>query len=917
MRIHVRRAGKPSADLVIAALMFLAPFVFFFPVTLGQKIFFEGDFLLFAYPIRLALARAFAEGRLPLWEPGIAAGFPLFAEGQIGALYPLNQILYRILPVYLALGYEMLFHLGWMMAGMFCFVRSLRLAIPSAVLAALVFASSAAVMESLLFLSVLATIAHLPWLLWLAGKILATPCPSVRVAWFVLLCGGIALQFLSTHPQYAFFDIGILTVYAAAWQWQNSQVADGADARWWQPLGVVVIAVLIALGIGAVQILPTLELSRLSTRGGGLTYDEFTVFSVEPQHLVLFVAPFALGGVYGVTGYVVGYLGVVPLLLAVVAPFLRRERRTIFWTVLALSGLALAFGRFNPLYQLLYQVPILNLFRIAGRFLYVTTFAAALLAAFTFDHIIRESREHLHDCANDAQPRAAQVSSRMFLFAMLGVICIIGTEVVLAHQLALRDWLAVWTWLPMILVLLGTGVVWAGAHGKFTSRAATVAIIGLATFELVAFSATLLQSKNALVAVDDFLRAPQSLAAIQSRAGESRILTAGALVPPFVVAKESLYPDLGTLYGIGSVKGYSGLFVRHAREYTDLFSPGMLNLANVRYLLIPRFPPDETGRVPSQPSDKFALRLGTGKIAVAPTPAASIEVDSYIEDAELADGTEVARLEFFLEDGTTAMIPMRVGIETADWASERKGARRTPPIATTFPAHLSRESFQGHTYRTRFEMPRPGTIVGVQLIGDVANLLRVEHIRLVDREGETTLLDYFVGASNHSTVYRSDRVTIVENHDALPRAFLIHSAEILDDAATLARLRDYTFNPRQRVLLSDGAALDDPGTAREDESVEIAAYESERVRLNVTAKSKAYLVLSDTWYPGWSARVDGNPAKVYRADYAFRAVQVDAGTHNVEFEFQPTVLYLGAGISVTTLFLLIAGAGWAMRKWAT
>jgi uncharacterized membrane protein YfhO len=70
------------------------------------------------------------------------------------------------------------------------------------------------------------------------------------------------------------------------------------------------------------------------------------------------------------------------------------------------------------------------------------------------------------------------------------------------------------------------------------------------------------------------------------------------------------------------------------------------------------------------------------------------------------------------------------------------------------------------------------------------------------------------------------------------------------------------------------------------------------VRVATAADSAAYLVLTDTWFPGWRARVDGRDATLWRADHAFRAVWVPTGRHEVEFRFEPRSLKVGLLVSV-------------------
>jgi uncharacterized membrane protein YfhO len=83
------------------------------------------------------------------------------------------------------------------------------------------------------------------------------------------------------------------------------------------------------------------------------------------------------------------------------------------------------------------------------------------------------------------------------------------------------------------------------------------------------------------------------------------------------------------------------------------------------------------------------------------------------------------------------------------------------------------------------------------------------------------------------------------------------------------------------------------------ESVEIIHRENDEIRLRVTAASRAMVVMSEIWDPGWTATVDGEKARVYRADFMFRGVVVDAGEHEIVLRFPATT------VQRTLLFYLI------------
>jgi uncharacterized membrane protein YfhO len=88
-------------------------------------------------------------------------------------------------------------------------------------------------------------------------------------------------------------------------------------------------------------------------------------------------------------------------------------------------------------------------------------------------------------------------------------------------------------------------------------------------------------------------------------------------------------------------------------------------------------------------------------------------------------------------------------------------------------------------------------------------------------------------------------------------------------------------------------------------------YAPEQVEIEVNSQAAGYLVLTDAWYPGWKAAVDGEPAPVYRADLFFRAVAIPTGNHHVVFTFRPRSVSIGAGISLAALAgltVLVAGA---------
>ena len=156
-------------------------------------------------------------------------------------------------------------------------------------------------------------------------------------------------------------------------------------------------------------------------------------------------------------------------------------------------------------------------------------------------------------------------------------------------------------------------------------------------------------------------------------------------------------------------------------------------------------------------------------------------------------------------------------------------------------------------------------------------------------------------ASQEQVFQSKSGVRLYRNTDAYPSAWIVHSAISVSDKDVVATLASGIDLRRQAVL-----TVPVPVMATCDGAVETAAitrYEPDAVDLTATLACKGMLVISETWYPGWSATVDGSAATLYETDGAIRGVVVDAGTHRVELRYRPWSVYVGAAMSFFGLLL--------------
>ncbi len=148
------------------------------------------------------------------------------------------------------------------------------------------------------------------------------------------------------------------------------------------------------------------------------------------------------------------------------------------------------------------------------------------------------------------------------------------------------------------------------------------------------------------------------------------------------------------------------------------------------------------------------------------------------------------------------------------------------------------------------------------------------------------------------------RLYLYENHNVLPRAFLVNGYRVVTgDEQYRKTLQSRKFNPSETVLLMDVPEIeaDSSDISEYNDSVCMKEYSNERAVFEVTSARKQFLFMSDTWYPGWKAYIDGKETHIYRANYAFRAVAVPPGQHTVMFCYKPWWYTAGIIISLVTL----------------
>jgi hypothetical protein len=156
----------------------------------------------------------------------------------------------------------------------------------------------------------------------------------------------------------------------------------------------------------------------------------------------------------------------------------------------------------------------------------------------------------------------------------------------------------------------------------------------------------------------------------------------------------------------------------------------------------------------------------------------------------------------------------------------------------------------------------------------------------------------------------SGQVNVYENPDAIPRAFFTTKFEVIKDKReVLARLSDKAFDYKSVLVLEEEPKLVAAETQPASAPVTVKPVGEDRIDLLVDAPSAGLVFLNDIFMPGWRARIGGKELPIYRADYLFMAVPVEAGRHSIEVVYVPGSFRAGgwiSGVSIVALSFLVA-----------
>jgi hypothetical protein len=874
-----------------------------------------GDGQIDYLPSRVLSAQMYKAGALPMWDPHIFSGMSHIAMVQTAPFYPPNIVLYGLLPSTVAFNLSMLLHVLMLLGFCHAFFRLLSASEEAAWLGAVAFSFCGFLLLHIEAIGLFNAATWIPALFYCVEKWIRT------LRWKYCALGGVclAMPVLAGWPQIALLSAIYVAIYAlSAWREQPRRLRLFAG---------LLVTGLIAAGLGASVILPTMEFKQYSNLAA-LTYGHFISISVAPQSFLMLLFPYLMGAdfttfhpvaYFGAGQMVVtaSYMGVLPLMFAAAALCRWRGSRQVrFAAGSVVVASLLSFGGFTALGHLLYRLPVYNFFRDHRVNLIFLAFSVATLAACMAGNLPSLDAK-LRTRLSWAIPGGFVALAAVLLIkarATLGSINpqispLDGLWVNRLHQ-SMRfgnsDMLIAWATLFLAGLIF---LRWVKNPGSNAIGRIAVAFV---LADLLWFGLT----DQPHFSRGHASPAEQATYETVSQAAHGRPFRTMSLMRE----QHFLSSNLNEMAGVDDIFGYSALYPSY---YTDLLEfslfgkPGfgelmannsILSLMNTRFIFAS---PDDVKTI-----DRMFDPGAVPGSAQTPAPAPSqnlLSADGWVglkadQPVEPRDPFRCSRPPCGMQQKTlllekNSVYELRLGV--------RRGARPSADLDVAFAVHDSwrpRQSFSlSNVLLSQQEQP----YVRLYVTGDQAEPTDLRFSTNSSAELQlsdvtlTRVASSSLGPNPYRQIANHEGIGVLENLNALPRAFFVPQ---VTSVAGYTQARSHMwdpvdrFDPRKEALVEGAASIPQNITAGE---VNQLAYRPNHARIDVACPSNCFLVLADLYLPGWMATIDGQPARIYRTDAVVRGILVPSGSRRIELTYRPRSVRLGLASMLLTMVVVI------------
>ena len=924
---HLRGKKKAIQKNLVGLSFFILFFsIFFSPIVFQGNIFVsDGQLSHFFKPISV-------------WEGNWSSGYYQLADTLSFNLYPPRIIVNKLFNGWL--GFDVYILLAYVLGSYFTFGYLFRLTddIFSSLIGGIVFSLSGFMIAHLGHTSMIHSACWLPLIIWALEELRY----KILKKWIFILIFAISMSILSGHLQIFVYTICLASIYAFL-------MGIDSNVGYKKYYLIVAIVFLFSIAMNFFQLYPTYELAQHGFRKE-LTFEEFNSYILPPIQALMLLFPHLFGNVFyplEKTEYfgqwnipeLMGYVGIITIMISLFTVIygFRSNKHIKFWSFIAILSLLLVLGNNIPILpNIFFKIPIINKFRALARHFLEFNFSIAVLTAIGVSIIKKGEYAQLKSKLKSS----ILIFITLFFFA-LALVFYFYEELILmakAQNVLLPGFLNNSSiWVSLILVFTSTGaiLIFSKNKGNLIATGFIIVLIGNMLYFSLFYEWRINVDKN-------ILNLPEELKEIKNDV----IKTHQRLLVLEGYAGNILDPQKSSLYRIPSANFYGPLISKNYSEFLSINNAGWthpnvlspkdlsLNLSAIRYLFINEDTVNNALKNmcrigakcgPNNPKD-FEIRLHQF------VKADSIQLISYLGcSTHIKHGDSVANLNLHFSDGSEQNLSINAGIDTSEWAYDCDDVlpvmnHGKANIHSSWEnARVGEKNCQGHNYISAFKIENKfierieikwneehetGVLIVENILfkgsNNKENSVPLNSVSLLDRIAEKNFR-YFT---------KIDKTFVFKNSTPFGRAWLVGKTINMADDEMLKAIKTsespylqtgkgvYNFDPRNIALITDKIET----TIKkfdENHKVFITNLENGKFEMKIDSESGGFLVVSENYYPGWKAEIDGERTKVFRTNYTLLGIMVPPGNHMVTLNFFPDSLLISILVSIASFLLFL------------
>lgn len=860
------------------------------------------------------------EHRIPLWNSNMGLGYPILAGIQLGIYFPLNFINFLFSS---QLSWDVFFLIRIFLTGFFTylFARKITLDKKASLVAGTIFMFSG---YTLAFLNM----AHFSTELLIPLVLLGTEyfLEKRSAKSFLVYILIIVLTILPGMPEATAFAL----ILGGFWFIFSLFFLHKKTTKKIPILFLFVLANILALLLSAIQLFPFFEFLKMSFNSHSDSLIGMSSLSIETVLSMFY--PFFFDPLYSWTTSHFYYIGITTFVLFFIAIssincFEKKDRLIVgFFSIFALLMLAKIFG--FSFINWIGSLPILNLLIFPKYSASIVIFSISIVAAFGQSILTQKNISFLN----------AKLSLIFTTLLLLTVFALRQHMPIIVNKISdtdsfvyglfqriisyfnfniptkFADTVSISLTLPFLFAVIITGLFiflffWIIILNVNKKIIPATAILVFIVAEICLYTLPLERATRY-----ETFKKPPFIKYLQKDPGIFRIY---GQMPDS--SYSMLYPNASSVFGIQDIRILMALvdkryfmFLKNVLSVADEeinsirftgnsqlpLDNKFLDLLNVKYFLLP-----------SKISDPVITNQITTKAKTISADATFFKPSTAVLNKEKMQG-------FMLHAPSKIEIPFKLKSErlTFEYGIAETGIKDSDGVQ--FSVSIKDKNGKKIQVLSDFIDPQDKKYHKWQKADlDLSEYIGENIVLFLQSDpGKNNSFDqFFFGnfETSENTVVYNKEITIFENKNVLPRTFIVHRAENISTPDNIfTRLKADDFDVRKKIIieknLPENMLSGNNSPETDNSSATITSYKDQEVLIDARMENDGFLVLTDQYYPGWKAFVDGKETEIFPTDFIFRSIYLKKGQHQIRFTYDPLSYKIGKYISLTTAILLLA-----------